>query len=128
MSQHITNGVYLSGSDAALLYQSAGIRDLRIKARSRSDRLYAVLTDITIAAFSHATSVEGTKPRISAETEKAEEVEVMKVEQIAKQAGITPRAVRNHIRDGLLQATRVGRIWVITQDAAEQYLEGRKAA
>lgn len=128
MNRRVENAVILTGSDCALIYEAAKLRDLRIAARGKSDRLYALLTDITAAAFTHAASVDGTTPRKSTEPGQAESTETTTVVRIARRAGITPRAVRNHIKDGLLEATQQGRIWIITQTAADQYIAGREPA
>lgn len=117
----------LTGADAALIYQAAHLRELRIAARGKSDRLYSLLTDITAAAFAHQSSVEGTKPQDSTETRETESAGIVTVGYVARRAGITPRAVRNHITEGLLEAQQQGRIWIITTQAAEQYLAGRQA-
>lgn len=127
MTRRVENAVILTGADCALLYEAARLRDLRVKARGSSDRLYALLTDITQAAFVHA-SADGTKPQEVTENDEARSTEIVTVEAIARQAGLTPRAVRNHIEAGLLDATKVNRSWVITTHAAEQYIAGRKAA
>lgn len=128
MTRRVKNAVILTGSDCALLYETARLRDLRVKARGTSDRLYALLTDITAAAFDHQTSVEGTKPQINAETGDARSTEIVTVEAVARRAGITPRAVRNHIEAGLLEAHKINRVWIIPTSAAEQYIAGRNAA
>jgi hypothetical protein len=128
MTRHVENAVILTGADAALLYQAANIRSLRVAARGKSDRLYALLTDITTAAFVHTTSVDGRKPQARAEVREAGDIEVNTVAQVAKRAGITSRAVRNHIKEGLLEATMINRNWVITPQAADQYLAGRTTA
>lgn len=128
MTRRVQNAVILTGADAALLYEAAKLRDLRVSARGKSDRLYALLTDITEAAFAHRTSVDGRKPQMSAEVGEAREMEITTVEQVAKRTGITPRAVRNHIKEGLLNATMINRTWVIAPAAAEQYIAGRTHA
>lgn len=51
----------------------------------------------------------------------------MTVEAVARQAGITPRAVRNHIEAGLLDAQKINRVWIIPTNAAKQYIAGRNA-
>ena len=128
MTRRVENAVILTGADAALIYQAANLRELRISARGKSNRLYALLTDITMAAFTHASSLDGTKPQNSTENHETESAGIVTVGYVARQAGITPRAVRNHIGLGLLEATQQGRIWIITQTAADQYIAGRKPA
>ncbi|WP_136056818.1 helix-turn-helix domain-containing protein [Microbacterium sp. K24] len=128
MTRHVTNAVILTGADAALLYQAANLRALRVASRGKSERLYGLLTDITQAAFAHTTSVDGRKPQASAEVREAGDIEVNTVEQVARRAGITSRAVRNHIKAGLLEATMVNRNWVIAPEAADQYIAGRTRA
>ncbi|GGD83185.1 hypothetical protein [Microbacterium murale] len=128
MTRRVENAVILTGADAALLYTSAHLRELRIAARGKSDRLYTLLTDITSAAFAHHASLDGTKPQDVTEKHETESAGIVTVRQVAREAGITPRAVRNHIGLGLLEATQQGRIWIITAHAAEQYIAGRKAA
>lgn len=127
MTRRVENAVILTGADAALLYEAARLRELRISARGKSDRLYSLLTDITAAAFAHQASAEGIKPQAPTENSETKSAGIVTVGQVARRAGITPRTVRNHITDGLLEATQQGRIWIITTQAAEQYLAGRQA-
>lgn len=129
MTRRIENGVILTGADCALLYSAARLHELRNRSRVGADRLYALLTDISAAAAMHVTSDNGTKPREPAEPDEAGSTEeVTTVAAIARRAGITPRAVRNHIDLGILHATLAGRTWIITTEDANQYIEGRKAA
>lgn len=127
MTRRVENAVILTGSDCALLYEAARLRDLRVKARGASDRLYALLTDITAATFAHQASAKGTKPQVSTETSESRRAEIVTVEAVARQAGITPRAVRNHIEAGLLDAQKINRVWIIPTNAAKQYIAGRNA-
>lgn len=129
MTRRVENAVILTGSDCALLYSAARLHELRNRSRVGADRLYSLLTDISAAAVMHTISADGTKPRERTELDEAGGTEeVTTVAAIARRAGITPRAVRNHIGTGILQATRAGRTWIITTEAANQYIEGRKAA
>lgn len=128
MTRRVENAVILTGADAALLYSAANLRALRVAARGKSERLYSLLNDITQTALAHVGSAEGTKPTETTEPDESGDTEVMTVNQIARRARITPRAVRNHIRDGLLAATQKGRIWIIQPEAAEQYIAGRETA
>lgn len=129
MTRRVENAVILTGGDCALLYSAARLHELRNRSRVGADRLYALLTDISAAAVMHTTSVDGKKPRHATEDDDAgSNEEVITVAEVARRAGITPRAVRNHISNGLLHATLAGRTWIITNDAADQYLEGRTAA
>ncbi len=129
MTRRVSNAVILTGADCALLYSAARLHELRNTTRVRADRLHALLTDISAAAVLHASSVEGTKPRETTENDEAgSNEEVATVAAVAKRAGLTPRAVRNHINAGILHATLIGRTWVIAPADADQYIEGRKAA
>ena len=129
MTRRVENAVILTGADCALLYSAARLHELRNGSRVGADRLYSLLTDISAAAVMHTTSLEGTKARERTELDEAGSTEeVTTVAAIARRAGITPRAVRNHIGTGTLQATLAGRTWIITTEAANQYIEGRKAA
>lgn len=128
MTRRVTNAVILTGSDCALLYEAARLRELRVAARPSSDRLYSLLTDITVAAFDHMDSLNGKKPEVTAEKDEAGDTGIVTAKEVARRAGVTPRTVRNHIERGLLAATQQGRTWVITTAAANQYIEGRKAA
>lgn len=129
MTRHVENAVILNGADCALLYSAARLHELRNRSRVGADRLYALLTDISAAAVMHATSVDGKNARNAAEdVEAGSNEEVTTVAEVARRAGITPRAVRNHISNGLLPATLAGRTWIITNEAADQYIEGRTAA
>ncbi|WP_146115178.1 helix-turn-helix domain-containing protein [Microbacterium sp. MYb66] len=128
MTRRVENAIILTGADAALLYQAANLRSLRVASRGKSDKLYALLTDITHAAFTYANSVDGRSGGKRAELDESGSTEIVTVEQIARRAGITPRAIRNHIGLGLLKATKASRTWVITPEAAEQYIAGRSTA
>lgn len=128
MTRRVENAVILTGSDAALLYQAANIQRLRIAARGKSDRLYALLTDITEAAFIHAASLDGKTPGKAAESDESQDNDIVTVEHVARRAGVTPRTVRNHIEIGLIEAEKIGRCWVISRDARDQYLAGRRSA
>lgn len=128
MTRRVENAVILTGADAALLYSAANLRELRVAARGKSERLHALLTDIRATAFAHVASVEGTERENTTETDDSGSRELISVAQVARRARITPRAVRNHIRAGLLEATQQGRIWIIQAQAAEQYIAGRKSA
>ena len=129
MTRRVVNAVILTGADCALLYSAARLHELRNRSRVGADRLYALLTDISAAAVMHTSSVDGKNPRQSAEADDAESnEEVTTVADVARRAGITPRTVRNHISNGLLRATLAGRTWIITNEAANQYIEGRTAA
>lgn len=128
MTRRVINAVFLTGSDCALLYEAARLRELRVAARGSSDRLYSLLTDITAAAFDYRDSVNGKKPKVTRENDEAGDMGIVTVATVARQAGVTPRTVRNHIGQGLLAATQQGRTWVITTEAANQYIEGRKAS
>lgn len=128
MSRRLQNVVILTGSDCALLYEAARLRELRVAARGSSDRLYSLLTDITAAAFDYRDSLNGKKPEVKRENEEAGDMGIVTAKEVARRAGVTPRTVRNHIALGLLAATQQGRTWVITTESANQYIEGRKAA
>jgi hypothetical protein len=125
MTRRVENAVILTGADAALLYSAANLRELRVAARGKSERLYALLTEITETAFAHPASVGGRERGSSTEPGESGTTEILTVQQVARRARITPRAVRNHIGLGLLEAQQQGRIWIITTQAAEQYLAGR---
>jgi len=130
MSYRVDTAVILTAEDAALLYSAANLRSLRISARGKSERLYQLLTNITHVAFSAAntSSANGTTRGTVAEPDESGNTEIVTVEQVARRAHITPRAVRNHIGLGLLDAQKVNRAWVITSQAADQYINGRRAA
>ena len=128
MTRRVENAVILTGSDCALIYEAAHIRDLRIAARGKSERLYSLLTDLTAAAFAHQASPGGTKPQEATENDDAGYMEMTTVESVAKRSGVTPRTIRNHIGAGLLEATKINRTWVITAQAAEKYIAGRTNA
>lgn len=109
MSFRVENAVILTAADAALLYSAADLRALRISARGKSERLYQLLTEITQVAFSHSTSgsADGTNRGTNTESDESGNTEIVTVEQVARRARITPRAVRNHIKLGLLDAEQV---------------------
>lgn len=124
MAIRVEAAVVLSRADCALLYEAARLRELRVRARG-SGRLYTLLTDITITAFAHASSGEG---NLKAEREEpGESGDMLTVTRVAARAGITPRAVRNHIAAGLLRAEKTGQMWVVQAATAEQYIAGRGA-
>lgn len=45
------------------------------------------------------------------------------VEQVAEKAGITVSLIRRYCREGKIQAQKVGRDWVIAQDALDEFLK-----
>lgn len=128
MTRRVENAVVLTGSDAALLYEAASLRELRVLTRGKSDRLYALLTDITESAFLYMASRDGKPPRKPAESDESQDSDIVTVEHLARRAGVTPRTIRNHIGLGLIQAKKVNRIWLISREAAKQYIDGRQAA
>lgn len=126
MSRRIDHALILTGADAALLYQAANLRDLRIAARGRSERLYTLLVELSETAFAHVAAADGNQPSPVVNADKHEDI--TSVEHIAREAGVTPRTIRNHIEAGLLQARKINRTWVITTADAQQYITGRQAA
>ncbi|WP_141651220.1 hypothetical protein [Microbacterium sp. 3J1] len=128
MSRRLENALVLTGGDALLLYQAAHLRELRVKARGRSERLYELLTDITKTALSHSDSVDGKVPRETTERDESQDMEIVNVGQLARRAGVTPRTIRNHILLGLIKAEKANRTWLISAQDADQYISGRQAA
>ncbi len=51
-------------------------------------------------------------------------VTVYGVTDVAQEVGVTPATVRQWIRDGKLLARKVGREWLITEDAVRIFITG----
>ena len=47
-------------------------------------------------------------------------------ETLAKEAGVTSTAIRQHLIAGNIQGTKLGPIWTITDEEAQRYLEKRE--
>jgi len=46
---------------------------------------------------------------------------IISVTEAARRAGITDRHIRRLIRDGVLQATRIGRAWLVNAESVAAY-------
>jgi excisionase family DNA binding protein len=46
---------------------------------------------------------------------------IISVTEAARRAGITDRHVRRLIRDGVIQATRIGRAWLVDAESVAAY-------
>ena len=122
MSGVVAGGVViLTAHDAAILYQAAGISDLRTRYRVGDSRIYKILNDISQAAFLHADP--GNEPRQEAASE---EPGMWTVQRIAKAARLAPRTVRLDIERGTLPAQRPGHAWVIDPNEAATYIAARR--
>lgn len=116
----------LTAQDAAILWQIAELNDVRIRFRSES-RAYSILVDIYRTALTATdNSPNGNSDAAKAEPRKATSDAVLTVKEVADMAGITPRAVRNHITARILPAAQMGREWIITRREADTYIAGRK--
>ncbi|MFZ1323451.1 MAG: helix-turn-helix domain-containing protein [Ignavibacteria bacterium] len=47
--------------------------------------------------------------------------------EIAKQLGITPMTVRNYIKQGKLKGQRIGRPFLVSEEALKEFLNGSEA-
>lgn len=118
----------LTAQDAAILWQAAKLRELRIYTRSEDSALAEILRDIWSTALLAMPdrTVSGNGNAVKAETREAISNEVLTVKEVADMAGITPRTIRNHITAGILPAAQMGREWIITRQEADTYVAGRK--
>jgi excisionase family DNA binding protein len=128
MTRRVDNAVILDGPAAAMLWTAARLSDLRIAARGRDERLYGLLLDIYRTALAHSDSLRGKRATESTEPNEPEDIMHTTPAKLARQLGVHPRTVRNDIERGLLPAQKVGRAWIIRADAADAYLNSRKAA
>lgn len=128
MTRRVENAVIIDGPAAAMLSQAANLDQLRIEARGKSDRLYALLYDIHATKLAYFASKYGTKPLANEENDLTEIEGFTTAKNLAKRAGTTPRTIRNHINAGLLQAQLHDRHWIIRNQDAEQYLAARQPA
>lgn len=113
--------IVLSPTDARILYQVANLGELRRRFRVGDSRVYQLLTDVTVAAFSDAD--DGTEPRHPAASE---EREWWTTEQLSRAAGRAARTIRNDIALGILPATKNPNGWLIRSAHATTYLEGHR--
>jgi hypothetical protein len=108
----------LSPEEARVLYQAAGIGKLRERHRIGNSPLYALLTELSVCAFS-ADAAAGTLTRQDAASE---EREIWSVRQLARASGRAERTIRHDIELGSLPAVKNGNSWTITRDEATTYL------
>ena len=47
--------------------------------------------------------------------------------EVAKQLGITPMTVRNYIKQGKLKGQRIGRPFLVSEEALKEFLNGSEA-
>ena len=52
---------------------------------------------------------------------------VWTTERLSKEAGVTSRHIRRLISDGVIQAEKAGRDWIILDDEARRFLDERRA-
>ncbi len=121
MTQRIEPGsLVLTPQDARMLYQAARLGELRTRNRVGNTALYALLTELTICAF---TAEPGIEPRHHAESE---EREWWSVKQLARATGQSERTIRLHIEKGDLPATKTGSTWAVTSSTARTYIQGKR--
>jgi len=109
----------LTAEDARMLYQGAQLGELRKRHRSGDSRFYALLVDISRAAFS---AEPGNEPRQHAATE---ERRTWTVEQVASAARLAPRTVRLDCARNELPATKTAGTWIIPAAEALTYIARR---
>lgn len=128
MTRRVENAVIIDGPAAAMLSQAANLDQLRIEARCKSDRLYALLHDIHATKLAYFASKYGTKPLANEENNLTEIEGFTTAKTLAKRAGVSSKTIRNHIHAGLLQAQLHDNHWIIRNEDAEQYLAARQPA
>lgn len=116
--------VVLDGRDCAMLWQAAGLGELRLRARGQNDDLYRTLVKVYETALRYRDSVNGKNDEPTTET--ARDWLWWNTTELAARAGRTPRTIRNHIRIGYIQAQRRGPIWVVSVEEGQKYLQSHR--
>ena len=116
--------IVLDGRDCAMLWQSAALSELRLKARGQNDDLYRTLVKIYENALQYRDSVNGNNQSPAAET--AGDWLWWNTAELAARAGRTPRTIRNHIRIGYIQAERRGREYFVSVREGQKYLQSHR--
>lgn len=116
--------IMMTASDIELLWRGAGLDDLRRRHRSGDTALYALLVKMhQVRLLRVVNAADGIPERHSTASE---EREWWTVEQLATAAHRAPRTVRKDIENNELQATKTGRVWVISDVDAKSYLDSRR--
>lgn len=124
MSRFFESGVLvLTPEDARMLYQGVKIGELRARSRVGNTAFYALLVDISRAAFSVPAAVSGIEQRQDAASH---ETGFWTVQRLARAVGLADRTVRNDCESGTLPATKPGRAWLIPAGEAKTYIDRRR--
>lgn len=112
----------LSPLEARMLYDAARLGELRARHRVGNTRLYQLLTELTICAFTEPIAATGNEPR---QSKASEERDWWTVQQVARSAGLSNRTVRLDCQRQTLPAEKSGNTWTITRTAATTYINAR---
>lgn len=124
MTRLIPSGsIILTPDDARVLFQVAQISKLRTAHRVGDTRAHAILTDITVAAFSTKSAEGGNVPRQSVASEEAG---LYTVRDVAKATGRAERTVRKDALAGVLPGQRTTHGWVFRAEDCETYAKARR--
>lgn len=128
MSRRMPNipegSILLTPNDAQILYQVANLKAVRSKFRAGDTVAYALLTEITVCAFTSDAGV-GNEPRHESASEEREWWTTAQVARAARRAG---RTVRLDIEREILPAQKTGNRWLIRADHAQTYIDSRRSA
>lgn len=50
--------------------------------------------------------------------------QLLSPEEVAKRLAISPKTVREYLREGRIKAMKVGRLWRVRESDLQQYLKG----
>lgn len=112
----------LTSEEMRILYQVANLGPLRSKYRTGNQRVYELLTEITIGAFTSPTA-DGNEPRQPAASE---EREYWTTQQVAKATGLSTRTVRLACEHKELPAMKHNRTWSIHHTEATTFIAARR--
>ena len=126
MSRRMPNipegSILLTPNDARVLYQVANLKAVRSKFRAGDTFAYALLTEITVCAFTSDAGV-GNEPRHESASEEREWWTTAQVARAARRAG---RTVRLDIEREILPAQKTGSRWLIRADDVERYIKAHR--
>lgn len=116
--------IVLTASDVDMLWRGVGLDEHRRRHRSGDTALYSLLVRMhQVRLLRVIDAADGTPERHSTASE---EREWWTVEQLATAAHRAPRTIRKDIENNELQATKTGRVWVISNADAKSYLNSRR--
>lgn len=114
----------LTASDVDLLWRSSGWDELRRRHRIGDTHLYGLLIRLHKVRLSRMPFAnDGIVERHLTAFDESKEWTVSRLSRASKRA---ERTIRNDIEKGELQATKIGRSWLISSEDAKSYIHSRK--